>query len=199
MRAAAADSLDDPLEQDAPDHLADDPAIPSWFLAEGDLANPATDLRAFTTGNLVSPQVDGRSYFARLCDEIQAAQAGDQVYFLDFRGDLDERLDGPGSEAGEILGLAARRGVLVFGLLWRSQPKLLHQSEAANAEFVRQIDEDGARCCSMPGPAGRAAIIRSWSWCVIPVLLPAMSRSSAVSTLATAAMTTRRTTVIRRR
>jgi phosphatidylserine/phosphatidylglycerophosphate/cardiolipin synthase-like enzyme len=67
------------------------------------------------------------------------------VYFLDFRGDLDERLDGPGSEAGEVLGLAARRGVLVFGLLWRSQPKLLHQSEAANAEFVRQIDEDGGQ------------------------------------------------------
>jgi phosphatidylserine/phosphatidylglycerophosphate/cardiolipin synthase-like enzyme len=145
MRADAADSLDDPLEQDAPDQVADDPAIPSWFLAEGDRANPATDLRAFTTGNLVKPQVDGRSYFARLCGEIQAAQAGDQVYFLDFRGDLDERLDGPGSEAGEVLGLAARRGVLVFGLLWRSQPKLLHQSEAANAEFVRQIDEDGGQ------------------------------------------------------
>jgi hypothetical protein len=28
--------------------------------------NPATDLRAFTTGNLVQPLVDGRSYFARL-------------------------------------------------------------------------------------------------------------------------------------
>jgi phosphatidylserine/phosphatidylglycerophosphate/cardiolipin synthase-like enzyme len=145
MRADAADSLDDPLEQDVPDQLADDPALSSWFLAEGDRANPATDLRAFTTGNLVKPLVDGRSYFARLCAEVQAAQAGDQVYFLDFRGDLDERLDGPGSEAGELLGLAARRGVQVFGLLWRSQPKLVHQSEAANAEFVRQIDEDGGQ------------------------------------------------------
>jgi hypothetical protein len=45
----------------------DDPAIASWFLGEGDRANPATDLRAFTTGNLVQPLVDGRSYFARLC------------------------------------------------------------------------------------------------------------------------------------
>jgi phosphatidylserine/phosphatidylglycerophosphate/cardiolipin synthase-like enzyme len=145
MRADAADSPDDPLKQDAPDQPADDPAIVRWFLAEGDRANPATDLRAFTTGNLVQPLVDGRSYFARLCAELTAARAGDQVYFLDFRGDLDERLDGPGTEAGEVLGLAARRGVLVFGLLWRSQPKLLHQSEAANAEFVRQIDEDGGQ------------------------------------------------------
>jgi len=145
MRPDAADSPDDPLEQDAPDQPIDDPAIASWFLAEGDRANPATDLRAFTTGNLVEPLVDGRRYFARLAAELMATQAGDQVYFLDFRGDLDERLDGPGSEIGEVLGLAARRKVLVFGMLWRSQPKLLKQSEETNAEFVRGIDEDGGQ------------------------------------------------------
>src|SRR5450432_4413636 len=112
----AAGPADDPLEQDAPDHVADDPATGLWFLGEGDRANLATDLRAFTTGNLVRPLVDGRSYFARLCAELQATEPGDQVYFLDFRGDLDERLDGPGSEVGEVLGLAAQRGVQVFGL-----------------------------------------------------------------------------------
>ena len=74
-----------------------------------------------------------------------ATQPGDQVYFLDFRGDPDERLDGPGSEIVEVLGLAARRKVLVFGMLWRSQPKLLHQSEQSNAEFVRSIEEDGGQ------------------------------------------------------
>jgi phosphatidylserine/phosphatidylglycerophosphate/cardiolipin synthase-like enzyme len=145
MRPDAAEAPDDPLEQDAPDHLADDLAIPSWFLAEGDRANPATDLRAFTTGNLVQPLVDGRNYFARLNAELAATEPGDQVYFLDFRGDLNERLDGPGSEVGEVLGHAARRGVLVFGLLWRSHPKALKQSEEANAEFVRGIDEDGGQ------------------------------------------------------
>src|SRR5450755_2895419 len=66
MRADAAESPDDPLEQDAPDQVADDPAITWWFLGEGDRANPATDLRAFTTGNLVQPLIDGHSYFARL-------------------------------------------------------------------------------------------------------------------------------------
>jgi phosphatidylserine/phosphatidylglycerophosphate/cardiolipin synthase-like enzyme len=141
----AASPADDPLEQDAPDHAADDPAIGLWFLGEGDRANLATDLRAFTTGNLVRPLIDGRSYFARLCAELQATRAGDQVYFLDFRGDLEERLDGPGSEIGEVLGEAARREVMVYGLLWRSQPKALQQSEKANAEFVRQIDEDGGQ------------------------------------------------------
>jgi phosphatidylserine/phosphatidylglycerophosphate/cardiolipin synthase-like enzyme len=145
MLPEAADPADDPLRQDAPDHPPDDPAIASWFLAEGDRANPATDIRAFTTGNLVRPLVDGHSYFARLHAEITATQPADQVYFLDFRGDFDELLDGPGSEVGEVLGLAARRGVQVFGLLWRSQPKALQQSEKANAEFVRQIDEDGGQ------------------------------------------------------
>ena len=145
MLPGATDSADDPLEQDAPDHPVNDPAIGCWFLAEGDRANRATDLRAFTTGNLVQPLVDGRGYFARLHAELNATQAGDQVYFLDFRGDFDELLDGPGSAAGEVLGRAAGRGVSVFGLLWRSHPKALRQSEEANAEFVRQIDADGGQ------------------------------------------------------
>jgi hypothetical protein len=104
MRPDLVGLADDPLVQDAPDQPMDDQAIAWWFLAEGDRANPATDLRAFTTGNVVRPLVDGRRYFARLCAEMQATAAGDQVYFLDFRGDLDERLDGPGSEVGRYSG-----------------------------------------------------------------------------------------------
>jgi phosphatidylserine/phosphatidylglycerophosphate/cardiolipin synthase-like enzyme len=145
MLPGATDSADDPLEQDAPDHPVDDPAIVCWFLGDGDRANRATDLRTFTTGNLVQPLVDGSSYFARLHTELNATEPGDQVYFLDFRGDLDELLDGPGSAVGDVLGRAARRGVKVFGLLWRSQPKALRQSEEGNAEFVREIDEDGGQ------------------------------------------------------
>ena len=145
MRPDAADTPGDPLEQDAPDNPVDDQAIPAWFLGEGDRANPATDLRAFTTGNHVLPLVDGRSYFSRLYSELEATRAGDQVYFLDFRGDLDERLAGPGTEVGTVLGQAARRGVQVFGLLWRSHPKALKQSEETNAEFVRAIDQDGGQ------------------------------------------------------
>ncbi len=145
MLPGATDSEQDPLEQDAPAHEADDPAIGSWFLGEGDRANRATDLRAFTTGNLIRVLVDGRRYFARLHAEISATGNGDQIYFLDFRGDFDELLDGPGSAVGEVLSRAAKRGVSVFGLLWRSQPQALRQSEEANAEFVREIDADGGQ------------------------------------------------------
>ncbi len=145
MLPDAADTPGDPLTQDAPDNPVDDPAIPLWFIGEGERGNPATDLRAFTTGNLVIPLVDGRTYFTRLHEELAATVAGDEVYFLDFRGDLEEQLDGPGSQVGEVLGAAARRGVRVFGLLWRSHPRFLKQSEEANAEFVRSIGEDGGQ------------------------------------------------------
>src|SRR3984957_19084933 len=78
MLPGATDSADDPLEQDAPDHPVDDPAIVWWFLGDGDRANPATDLRTFTIGNLVQPLVDGRSYFSRLNAELNATEPGDQ-------------------------------------------------------------------------------------------------------------------------
>jgi phosphatidylserine/phosphatidylglycerophosphate/cardiolipin synthase-like enzyme len=145
MLPDSVDSPDNPMEQDAPDQVARDPAVAAWFLGEGDRANSATDLRAFTTGNLVEPLIDGRRYFARLSAELGATGPGDQVYFLDFRGDLDERLDGPGSEVGAVLSAAAQRKVLVFGMLWRSQPKLLKQSEETNAEFVRELDDAGGQ------------------------------------------------------
>src|ERR1700685_3759279 len=98
MLPGATDSANDPLEQDAPGHPIDDPAIVAWFLADGDRATPASDLRTFTIGNLVQPLVDGSSYFARLHTELNATEHVDQVYFLDFRCDLDELVDGPGSD-----------------------------------------------------------------------------------------------------
>ena len=61
MLPDSVDSPDNPMEQDAPDQASSDPAVAEWFLGEGDRANAATDLRAFTTGNLVEPLIDGRS------------------------------------------------------------------------------------------------------------------------------------------
>ena len=145
MLPESAPPDDDPLEQDAPDHRADDQAVALWFLTEGERCNTATDLRIFSTGNRVVPLVDGRDYFRRLCAELTSTSAGDQVYFLDFRGDMDELLDGPGTEVGRVLGDAASRGVAVFGLLWRSHPRWLKQSEEANAELVRHISEHGGQ------------------------------------------------------
>ena len=91
------------------DYPANDPAIASWFLAEGDRANSATDLRTFTTGNVVCRWWTAAATSPGCAPSSRRPRAGDQVYFLDFRGDLDERLDGPGSEIGEVLGQAARR------------------------------------------------------------------------------------------
>ena len=142
MRANRAPD-DDPLDQDAADQYADDPAIEQWFIDEKERRNPATDLRLFSIGNLVVPLIDGAEYFPRLRTELGATVRGDAVYFLDFRGDFDERLGGPGTEIGETLTAAARRGVQVFGLLWRSQPGWLGQSEETNADFAREIEANG--------------------------------------------------------
>ena len=194
MRANDAPPGDDPLEQQADSPSTADPVLDAWFLAEDERANRATDLRAFSTGNQVTPLVDGRATSRRLCAEIESTVRGDEVYFLDFRGDLDERLAGDGTEVGDVLGRAAARGVAVFGLLWRSHPKLLHQSEEANAEFVRQISDDGGevlldartrRAGQPPPEAGRGPP---------PVRARTVtSPSSAGSTWGTAGTTTGRT------
>jgi phosphatidylserine/phosphatidylglycerophosphate/cardiolipin synthase-like enzyme len=144
VRPSAAPGADDPLVQDADEPEPGDRTVERWLIDEAERRNPATDLRAWSAGNSVVPLVDGAGYFARLCQELGSTRAGDQVYVLDFRGDLDERLDGPGSEVGSVLSAASERGVRVYGLLWRSHPRYLHQSEEANAEFVRYVsDHDG--------------------------------------------------------
>ena len=74
-----------------------------------------------------------------LCD----TRRGDQVYLADFRGDTEELLDGPGTSVGEVLAELAARGVLVFGLIWRSQPGWLDQSEGKNAELARDVSDAG--------------------------------------------------------
>jgi phosphatidylserine/phosphatidylglycerophosphate/cardiolipin synthase-like enzyme len=121
----------------------EDPTLDAWFLTDGERRNPASDIRNWTTGNLVEPLIDGASYFARLHDLLCRMRAGDQLYFADFRGDTDELLAGPGTSVGEVLAELAGRGVLVFGLIWRSQPSWLDQSEGTNAELARKLSDAG--------------------------------------------------------
>ncbi|MDT7578636.1 MAG: hypothetical protein QOH17_4969, partial [Pseudonocardiales bacterium] len=120
-----------------------DPALAHWFLSATERGNPATDIRAWTIGNHVEPLVDGATYFARLHDALSAAGPQDQVYLVDFRGDTDERLAGPGTGVGSVLAGLAAHGTKVFGLIWRSQPDWLDQSEGANAELVRTVSDAG--------------------------------------------------------
>jgi phosphatidylserine/phosphatidylglycerophosphate/cardiolipin synthase-like enzyme len=120
-----------------------DPALARWFLSSAERGNPASDLRPWTVGNRVEPLVDGAAYFEHLHDALTAAGAGDQVLLADFRGDTDERLTGPGTEIGTVLSKVAARGAKLFGLIWRSQPGWLDQSEGANAELVRTVYRSG--------------------------------------------------------
>ncbi|HET9729332.1 MAG TPA: phospholipase, partial [Acidimicrobiia bacterium] len=122
-----------------------------WFLAPRERGNDDTQIdtrrgdgRAYTCGNVVQVLVDGSTYFARLQEVLDALHAGDRVLFTDWRGDRDERLNGPGSEIGRVLEQLARRGVDVRGLVWRSHADRLHFSEKENRQFVQRLNEAGA-------------------------------------------------------
>ena len=53
------------------------------------------------------PLIHGATYFAELCERLEATRAGDLVFFTDWQGDADEQLTGePGSEVVEVLAQA---------------------------------------------------------------------------------------------
>lgn len=128
-----------------------DSALARWFLNRDERGNAATDLRAdgasqaWSEGNLVRPLVHGAVYFARLHAELTALQAGDRVWFTDWRGDPDERLLPEGPAIGDLLADLARAGVQVRGLIWRSHGERLSSpiSGRSNELLGRQINEAG--------------------------------------------------------
>ncbi|MFF8610472.1 phospholipase D family protein [Streptomyces sp. NPDC015346] len=124
-----------------------------WLLAADERGNTATRLdrrhpqgQAWSDGNLARPLVHGATYFAELLKAVNAMRAGDLLLFTDWRGDPDERLDGPGTEIGRVLGRAAERGVIVKGLLWRSHLDKLHFSEEENRHLGEEIEHAGGEC-----------------------------------------------------
>jgi phosphatidylserine/phosphatidylglycerophosphate/cardiolipin synthase-like enzyme len=115
-----------------------------WFLTLAERGNPDSGIEhAYTVGNTVNILIDGEPYYRRLLDLLQSLQPGDHVWFTDWRGDPDERLDGPGTESGVVLAGLARRGVDVRGLLWRSHSDRLHFSERENRDLSAMINEAG--------------------------------------------------------
>lgn len=127
-----------------------DPAPRMWFLAPDERANPDSDLDqrhatglAWTGGNAVEALVHGAPYFARLASELAKLGRGDRVLFTDWRGDADERLDDAGPDIGDALASAARRGVDVRGLVWRSHSDKLQLSASENRGLAREINEAG--------------------------------------------------------
>src|SRR5947209_4382476 len=106
-----------------------------WFL-------PTTD-RPVSAGNLVTPLVHGATYFARLVDVVSALHAGDLAWFTDWRGDADQLLLPDGPTVAELFSAAARRGVDVRALLWRSHSDRTSFSAQENQRLGRAINDAG--------------------------------------------------------
>jgi len=124
--------------------------LDDWFLTADERGNPATrlyrrrpDATAWSTGNEVTALVHGRSYFPVLLAAIRRQRAGDVLFFSDWRGDPDERLDGEGTEIAQVLIEAVERGVIVTGLLWRSHWDRLQFSEEENRHLGEEVDAAG--------------------------------------------------------
>jgi phosphatidylserine/phosphatidylglycerophosphate/cardiolipin synthase-like enzyme len=125
-----------------------------WYLSAAERGNPWTRLdtrhadgRAWSEGNSVTPLIHGKAYFAALTERVSAMGAGDLLLFVDWRGDPDERLTGePGSEVARLFADAARRGVDVRGLVWRSHWDRLAFSADENRHLGEDIDAAGGEC-----------------------------------------------------
>ena len=123
-----------------------------WFLDAAERGNPDTtidsrhpDGRAWSDGNEVRPLPHGVTYFRELLARVEALGPGDLLLFTDWRGDPDERLDGPGTEVARVLAQAARRGVEVRGLLWRSHSDGAQFSAQENRELGLDINDAGGQ------------------------------------------------------
>lgn len=127
--------------------------VNDWFLSNEERGNPASgidgrhdDGTAWAGGNTVRPIPHGAPYFTELLDRVHGLRAGDLLLFTDWRGDPTERLDGPGTEVADVFAEAARRGVVVKGLLWRSHWDRLLFSEAENRHLGEAIEAAGGEC-----------------------------------------------------
>ncbi|MGN9777346.1 phospholipase D family protein [Micromonospora sp. H33] len=114
-----------------------------WFLSAGERANPRSELPIWTSGNLAEPLIHGATYFDRLVREVEALEAGDHLFFTDWRGDPDQRMRPDGPTVAQLFARAAQRGVVVKGLIWRSHLDALAYSEDENRNLSETISAAG--------------------------------------------------------
>lgn len=100
-----------------------------------------------TEGNEVHALIDGATYFAALREAAQRQRAGDLLLFTDWRGDPDENVDDPTQDStlsiATLFSDAARRGVHVKGLFWRSHWDKLSYSEEENRTLADDVRAAG--------------------------------------------------------
>lgn len=120
-------------------------AVPpqEWLLTSAERGNPDTSIPTWNTGNTVEPLIHGQNYFDRLVTEVEALEPGDHLFFTDWRGDPDERTSDGGPTVAELFAAAAKRGVVVKGLLWRSHMDKLAYSEEENRTLSDDIEAAG--------------------------------------------------------
>jgi phosphatidylserine/phosphatidylglycerophosphate/cardiolipin synthase-like enzyme len=78
-----------------------------------------------------------------LVTEVTALGDGDHLFFTDWRGDPDERMHDDGPAIVELFAGAAKRGVVVKGLLWRSHLDKFAYSEEENRDLGEDIESAG--------------------------------------------------------
>jgi phosphatidylserine/phosphatidylglycerophosphate/cardiolipin synthase-like enzyme len=117
--------------------------VEDWFLAGDERGNAAYRLPDWLEGNRVRAHVHGTVYFERLVHEVRQLERGDHLFFTDWRGDADERLCPDGPTVGELFCDAARRGVVVKGLMWRSHRDELSYSEEQNRQLGDEVGSAG--------------------------------------------------------
>ena len=128
-------------------------SLQDWFLTRSERGNDHTRLderrdghAAWSEGNRAEPLIHGATYFTELLTAITTLRDGDVLMFTDWRGDPDERLDGPGTEVSAVLAAAAARGVVVKGLVWRSHLDRFRFSAAENRHLGDEIEAAGGEC-----------------------------------------------------
>ena len=117
--------------------------IEDWFLTRKQRGNRRTSLPAWCEGSLATPIVDGVNYFSRLVDEVEALGPGDHLFFTDWRGDPDQLMRDDGPTMVELFRAAAKRGVVVRGLLWRSHLDIGQFSQEENREISEKVEAAG--------------------------------------------------------
>lgn len=126
------------------DEAGREPRVDDWFLTEAQRGNPATRLRGWTEGNDVHLRVHGSAYYRNLAARLATTGPGDQVLFLGWRGDGDQRLGDDGPTVSQALADAVRRGARVCGLLWRSHLSVLGYHVAQNRRLAAELGAVGA-------------------------------------------------------